>query len=54
MLRKKGVVEKFVEFFGPGLSLFPSLTRNDPNMSPENGATITFFPWMNRPWIIYA
>jgi len=45
MLRKKGVVEKFVEFFGPGLS---SLSLSDRamigNMSPENGATITFFP----------
>ena len=45
MLRKKGVVEKFVEFFGPGLS---SLALSDramiANMSPENGATITFFP----------
>lgn len=45
MLRKKGVVEKFVEFFGPGLS---NLSLSDramiANMSPENGATITFFP----------
>ncbi len=45
MLRKKGVVEKFVEFYGPGLS---SLSLSDramiANMSPENGATITFFP----------
>ena len=45
MLRKKGVVEKFVEFYGPGLS---SLSLADramiANMSPENGATITFFP----------
>jgi aconitate hydratase len=44
-LRKHGVVEKFVEFFGPGLS---SLSLSDramiANMSPENGATITFFP----------
>ncbi len=45
ILRKKGVVEKFVEFFGPGLT---SLSLSDramiANMSPENGATITFFP----------
>jgi aconitate hydratase len=45
MLRKKGVVGKFVEFYGPGLD---SLTLADramiANMSPENGATITFFP----------
>ncbi|MCC7440096.1 MAG: aconitate hydratase, partial [Bdellovibrionales bacterium] len=40
MLRKKGVVDKFVEFFGPGL---PSLTLADratlANMAPEYGAT---------------
>lgn len=45
MLRKKGVVEKFVEFYGTGLS---SLAVTDramiSNMSPENGATVTFFP----------
>ncbi len=45
MLRAKGVVGKFVEFFGPGLS---SLSLPDratiSNMSPEYGATIGFFP----------
>jgi aconitate hydratase len=45
MLRKKGVVGKFVEFYGPGLS---SLTLPDratiANMSPEYGATMGFFP----------
>jgi aconitate hydratase len=45
MLRKKGVVEKFVEFFGPGLG---ALTLPDratiANMAPEYGATIGFFP----------
>jgi aconitate hydratase len=45
MLRKKGVVEKFVEFYGSGLS---SLAVTDramiANMSPENGATMTYFP----------
>jgi aconitate hydratase len=45
MLRKHGVVNKFVEFFGPGL---PSLGLADratiANMSPEYGATIGFFP----------
>ncbi|MBN9076425.1 MAG: aconitate hydratase 1 [Rhizobiales bacterium 65-79] len=45
MLRKKGVVGKFVEFFGPGLS---SMTLADRatigNMSPEYGATCGFFP----------
>lgn len=44
-LRKKGVVAKFVEFFGPGLS---SLTLADratvANMAPEYGATCGFFP----------
>jgi aconitate hydratase len=45
MLRKKGVVNKFVEFFGPGLS---NLTLADratiANMGPEYGATCGFFP----------
>src|SRR6202020_2567303 len=45
MLRKKGVVGKFVEFFGPGLA---SLTLADRatirNMAPEYGATCGFFP----------
>jgi aconitate hydratase A / 2-methylisocitrate dehydratase len=45
MLRKRGVVNKFVEFFGPGLA---GLTIADRatigNMSPEYGATCGFFP----------
>jgi aconitate hydratase len=45
MLRKRGVVGKFVEFFGPGLA---SLTIADRatigNMAPEYGATCGFFP----------
>jgi aconitate hydratase len=45
MLRKKGVVEKFVEFYGSGLS---SMTLPDratlANMAPEYGATMGFFP----------
>src|SRR5579864_3617281 len=45
MLRKKGVVGKFVEFYGAGLS---SLTLPDratiSNMAPEYGATMGFFP----------
>src|SRR5579871_747480 len=45
MLRKKGVVGKFVEFYGSGLS---SLTLPDratiANMAPEYGATMGFFP----------
>ena len=45
MLRKKGVVGKFVEFFGPGLDSMSLADRAMiANMSPENGATITFFP----------
>lgn len=45
ILRKKGVVEKFVEFFGPGLSNMPVTDRAMiANMSPENGATVTWFP----------
>jgi aconitate hydratase len=45
MLRKKGVVGKFVEFYGPGLA---TLTLEDQatiaNMAPEYGATCGFFP----------
>ncbi len=45
MLRKKGVVGKFVEFFGPGLSSLPIADRATiANMAPEYGATIGFFP----------
>ncbi len=45
MLRQKGVVEKFVEFFGPGLSRLSLADRATvANMSPEYGATMGFFP----------
>ncbi len=45
MLRKKGVVEKFVEFYGPGLSALGVADRATiGNMAPEYGATIGFFP----------
>jgi len=45
MLRKKGVVGKFVEFFGPGLSSMALADRATiGNMSPEYGATCGFFP----------
>lgn len=45
ILRKKGVVEKFVEFFGDGLSNLPLQDRAMiANMAPEYGATIGFFP----------
>ncbi len=45
MLRRKGVVEKFVEFFGPGLSEMTLADRATiANMAPEYGATCGFFP----------
>lgn len=45
MLRKKGVVGRFVEFFGPGLSRLSLADRATvANMSPEYGATMGFFP----------
>jgi aconitate hydratase A / 2-methylisocitrate dehydratase len=45
MLRKKGVVEKFVEFYGPGLDSMSLPDRATiANMAPEYGATIGFFP----------
>jgi len=53
MLRKRGVVGKFVEFFGPGCD---SLTLSDratvSNMCPEYGATIGYFP-VDRQTIDY-
>jgi len=53
MLRKKGVVGKFVEYFGPGLA---SLSIEDQatiaNMAPEYGATCGFFP-ISRATIEY-
>jgi aconitate hydratase len=45
MLRKKGVVGKFVEFFGEGLATLPLADRATiGNMSPEFGATCAIFP----------
>ncbi len=45
MLRAKGVVGKFVEFYGPGLSGLSLADRATiGNMAPEYGATIGFFP----------
>jgi len=45
MLRKRGVVEKFVEFFGPGLANLSASDRNTiANMGPEYGATCGIFP----------
>ncbi len=45
MLRKHGVVGKFVEFYGPGVSAVPLANRATiGNMSPEYGSTIAVFP----------
>src|SRR5687768_16573201 len=45
MLRTKGVVGKFVEFYGTGLSSLPLASRATiANMAPEYGATMGFFP----------
>ncbi|HRD68743.1 MAG TPA: aconitate hydratase AcnA [Legionella sp.] len=45
MLRHKGVVGKFVEFYGPGLNDLPLADRATiSNMAPEYGATCGFFP----------
>jgi aconitate hydratase len=45
MLRKKGVVSKFVEFYGPGLASLPLADRATiANMAPEYGATCGIFP----------
>src|SRR5207245_8844463 len=45
VLRKKGVVGKFVEFYGPGISTLPVADRATiGNMAPEYGATVGIFP----------
>ncbi|MGK2955974.1 MAG: aconitate hydratase [Solirubrobacterales bacterium] len=45
MLRERGVVSKFVEFYGPGLSKLPLVDRATlGNMSPEFGSTCAIFP----------
>ena len=45
MLRRKGVVGKFVEFYGPALDTLPVADRATiGNMAPEYGATCGFFP----------
>ncbi len=49
MLRKKGVVNKFVEFYGPGLDALTLADRATiANMAPEYGATCGFFPVDNE------
>lgn len=46
ILRSRGVVGKFVEFCGPGLSSLTWATRGTlSNMAPEYGATVVFFPF---------
>jgi aconitate hydratase len=53
MLRKKGVVDKFVEFFGEGLAALSVPDRATiANMAPEYGATMGFFP-IDRATIDY-
>src|SRR2546422_8135906 len=45
MLRKNGVVGKFVEFYGPGIATLPLADRATiGNMAPEYGATVGIFP----------
>src|SRR5699024_4415206 len=45
MLREHGVVGKFVEFYGPGVSAVPLANRATiGNMSPEYGSTVSMFP----------
>jgi aconitate hydratase len=45
LLREHGVVDKFVEFHGPGLAEMPIANRATiANMAPEYGATVGFFP----------
>ena len=45
MLRRRGVVGKFVEYFGPGLNTLPLPDRATlANMAPEYGATVGYFP----------
>jgi aconitate hydratase len=49
MLRRKGVVGKFVEFYGKGLSALPVVDRTTiSNMSPEFGSTVAIFPIDDR------
>ena len=49
MLRAKGVVGKFVEFYGRGLSALPVVDRTTiSNMSPEFGCTVAIFPIDDR------
>lgn len=52
MLRKHGVVGKFVEFYGDGLDSLPLADRATiANMAPEYGATCGFSPLMTSRWV---
>ena len=49
MLRKRGVVGKFVEFYGPGVQNLSLADRATiANMAPEYGATMGYFPIDDR------
>ena len=49
LMRRRGVVGKFVEFFGPGcLSLSVPTRATIANMAPEYGATVGFFPFDSK------
>jgi aconitate hydratase len=49
MLRKRGVVGKFVEFYGPGVATLSLADRATiANMAPEYGATMGYFPIDNK------
>ena len=55
MLREHGVVDKFVEFHGPGLTDMPVANRATiANMAPEYGPTIGFFPVDDRTEYLFA
>ncbi len=55
LLRRTGVVGKFVEFFGAGTAALPAATRATiANMAPEYGATMGYFPVDERTLEYYA
>ena len=55
MLREVGVVGRFVEFYGPGVSALTLADRATiANMAPEYGATCGFFGIDEKTWIICA
>jgi aconitate hydratase len=55
MLRKHGVVGKFVEFYGEGVAAVPLANRATiGNMSPEFGSTCAIFPIDDRRWTTCA